>query len=168
MTAEFGGLNQLTGIDLRVLGDWDDPAELVKSILREANLPNQPKVAISEQSTGETVIELQHLIPDAKFTSATQLLRLLRVIKSEAEIDKMREAGRITENAFTDVIKQLRLGMTELEIVQEVNYQLRKHGSLGQSFVTSLYNAGPNHPLVIRSTHGNMASGIESTCVGAI
>ena len=26
-------------------------------------------------------------------------------------------------------------------------YQLRRHGSLGPSFTTSLYNSGPNHPL---------------------
>jgi Xaa-Pro dipeptidase len=38
--------------------------------------------------------------------------------------------------------------MTELEVVTEVDYQLRKHGSLGPSFTTSLYCSGPNHPLL--------------------
>ena len=72
----------------------------------------------------------------------------MRVIKSEADIALMREAGRISEAAFAETLGSLRLGMTELEIVEEVNYQLRKHGSLGQSFTTSLYNSGPNHPLL--------------------
>ena len=148
MTAEFGGLSRLQGIDIRVLGDWDLPAELVKSILSELDLPAQPRVAISDFSTGETVSHLAPLLPGARWLSATSLLRPMRVIKSEADIDLMRQAGRITEAAFADTLKRLRHGMTELEIVEEVNYQLRKHGSLGQSFTTSLYNSGPNHPLL--------------------
>jgi Xaa-Pro aminopeptidase len=87
-------------------------------------------------------------LPQAVFVSATKLLRQLRVIKSEAEIETMRQAGAITEAAFTAVCQQLKHGMTELEIVSEVDYQLRKHGSLGPSFTTSLYNSGPNHPLL--------------------
>ena len=148
MTAEFGGLSRLEGIDIRVLGDWDEPAALVKSILDDFNLPDNPRIAISDFSSGETVSQLQPLLPGATWISATQLLRPMRVIKSEADIELMKEAGRITEAAFADTLKALRLGMTELEIVEEVNYQLRKHGSLGQSFTTSLYNSGPNHPLL--------------------
>ena len=72
----------------------------------------------------------------------------MRVIKTQDDIELMKIAGRITESAFADTLKALRQGMTELEIVEEVNYQLRKHGSLGQSFTTSLYNSGPNHPLL--------------------
>ena len=148
MTAEFGGLSRLQGIDIRVLGDWDLPAEMVKSILDGFDLPDNPRVAISDFTTGETVSHLAGLLPDARWLSATSLLRPMRAIKSEADIDLMRQAGRITEAAFADTLKTLRHGMTELEIVEEVNYQLRKHGSLGQSFTTSLYNSGPNHPLL--------------------
>ena len=42
MTAEFGGLSRLEGIDIRVLGDWDEPAEMVKLILADFNLPDNP------------------------------------------------------------------------------------------------------------------------------
>ncbi len=148
MTAEFGGLNRLEGIDIRVLGDWDEPAEMVKSILDDFNLPENPRVAISDFTRGETVSNLQPLLPGATWLSATDLLRPLRLIKSQSDIDEMKEAGRITEAAFADTLSSLKLGMTELEIVEEVNYQLRKHGSLGQSFTTSLYNSGPDHPLL--------------------
>lgn len=148
MTAEFGGLNKLEGIDIRVLGDWDVPAEMVKKILDGFNLPANPRIAISDFTRGETISNLQPIVPTATYLSATDLLRPMRMIKSQHDIDEMKEAGRITEAAFADTLTNLRLGMTELEIVQEVNYQLRKHGSLGQSFTTSLYNSGPNHPLL--------------------
>lgn len=148
MSAEFGGLGSLKGIEIRVLGDWDDPAQMVRDILSKFNLPPQPRVAISDHTTGETIVQLQRILPDARFSSATDLLRPLRVLKTEADIAIMRKAGEITEAAFADVLKQLRIGMTELEIISEVDYQLRKHGSLGPSFTTSLYNSGPNHPLL--------------------
>jgi len=149
MSAEFGGLSRLEGtIDLRVLGDWDDPAVLAADIIKGFNLPAAPRVAISDQTRGETIVALQTILPDAKFISATKILRKLRTIKDADEIATMRRAGEITEAAFADVIKNLKLGMTELEVVQEVNFQLRRHGSLGESFTTSLYNSGPNHPLM--------------------
>jgi len=147
MTAEFGGLNKLENIDIRVLGDWDEPADMLKGILDSFNLPDNPRVAISDFTRGETISNLQPILPDAIFLSATDLLRPMRMIKSQVDIDEMKEAGRITEAAFADTLKNLKLGMTELEVVEEVNYQLRKHGSLGQSFTTSLYNSGPNHEL---------------------
>lgn len=148
MTAEFGGLSRLQGIDIRVLGDWDEPAELLRGILDDFDLPENPRVAISDFATGETVSQLQRLLPGAVWLSATALLRPLRVIKSSADIELMKQAGRITEAAFADTLAQMRHGMTELQIVEEVNYQLRKHGSLGQSFTTSLYNSAPSLPLI--------------------
>lgn len=148
MTAEFGGLSRVEGIDLRILGDWDSPAQMVSDIIAGFDLPQNPRVAISDKTEGETVVGLHKLLPGAVFVSATDLLRQLRVIKSAEEIDMMRRAGAITEAAFADVLKQLKHGMTELDIISEVDYQLRKHGSLGPSFTTSLYNSGPNHPLL--------------------
>lgn len=146
MSAELGGLDQLTGVQMRVLGDWDDPADLVRDILKGFDLPAKPRLAISDKTEGETVIHLQAILPDVRFVSGTKILRTMRVVKGEDEIAIMRTAGEITEAAFADVLKALKIGMTELEIIEEVNFQLRRHGSIGPSFTTSLYNSGPNHP----------------------
>ena len=148
MTAEFGGLGALQNIDIRVLGDWDDPAVLARRVLDGFALPDMPRVAVSEHATGETLIHLQQLLPQAVFLSATALLRPLRVIKSEEEIATMRRAGEITEQAFAAVLGQLKHGMTELDIMAEVDYQLRRYGALGPSFTTSFYNSGPALPLL--------------------
>lgn len=146
MTAEFGGLERLTGVQLRVLGDFDDPAVLVREIVH--GLPAKPRVAISNFAHGETIPHLHAILPDATFVSGTDILRTLRAIKGDDEVAIMRRAGEITEAAFADVLKQLKHGMTELDIIDEVDHQLRKHGALGPSFTTSLYNSGPNYPLI--------------------
>jgi Xaa-Pro aminopeptidase len=149
MSAEFGGLERLKGIEIRVLGDWDRPEDMIRHLLRDFfDRPQSLQVAISDSTSGETIVALQELVPDAAFISASELIRQLRVVKSEDEIATMRRAGEITEAAFRDVLAKLKPGMTELEIISEVDYQLRRHGSLGPSFVTSLYNSGPQHPLM--------------------
>ena len=148
MTAEFGAKGGTDGLDVRVLGDWDDPVTMVRGILTELGIRDGATIATSDDAEAESLMELQALVPGARFASATHILRELRVIKDADEIATMREAGRITEAAFADVLKMLKIGMTELDIVAEVDFQMKRHGSLGPSFTTSLYNTGPNHPIL--------------------
>ena len=156
MTAEFGGLRATEGLDIRELGDHDDPVTLVSELLDGFQLPAQPRIATGDRAHAETLMALQALRPGALFCSATEVLRQRRVIKSEEEIGVMRAAGVITEAAFRDALGQFKHGMTELEIMSEVNFQLRRHGSLGESFTTSLYNSGPNHPLLMGQRSASM------------
>ena len=149
MTAEFGGLGTQQGVNIRVLGDHDDPAKLVGDILNNFDLSAQPRIATGDRAHAESLVGLQTLRPGAQFLSATEILRRQRVIKSEAEIEVMRAAGAITEAAFSDALDNFRHGMTEQEIISEINFQLRRHGSLGESFTTSLYNSGPDHSLLM-------------------
>jgi Xaa-Pro aminopeptidase len=148
MSAEFGALAGAGEVEQRILGDFDDPATLLRDILNQFRLPDIPAVAISDHTEGETVVELQTLLPDAVYQSATRLLNPMRAVKDADDIEAMRQAGAVTEAAFADVLRQLKQGMTELDIIAEVDYQLRRHGALGPSFTTSLYNSGPNHPLL--------------------
>jgi Xaa-Pro aminopeptidase len=148
MSAEFGNLSSVTSVQLRVMGDWDNPFNIVKDILKSFGVGSTPRIAIGERAYAETVAALHSFLPAAIFSNATDLLRVLRVVKDEEEIAIMRWAGEITEAAFADVITQLKHGMTELDIISEVDYQLRRHGSLGPSFTTSMYNSGPDTPLL--------------------
>ncbi|MHB2170040.1 M24 family metallopeptidase [Alsobacter sp. R-9] len=149
MSAEYGGLGAAQGIDIRVLGDWDDPEQLARDILQGFDLPARPRIAVSDKAEGESLIHLQRMLPDAVFVSATQILRTLRTVKSPEEIALMKEAGRMTEAAFAEVLPKLKLGMTELDVIAEVDFQMKRQGSLGATFTTSLYNTGPNHPLLL-------------------
>jgi len=148
MTAEFGAVAGTDDVVLHVLQDHDDPAEMVRGFLRSFELPRRPRIAIGDTTHGSTVSALQALLPDAAFLSASDLLRPQRVVKSAEEIATMRRAGEVTEAAFADVLARLEHGMTELDVVTEVDHQLRRHGSLGPSFTTSLYTSGPHHPLL--------------------
>ncbi|MGK7865773.1 M24 family metallopeptidase [Falsiroseomonas sp. E2-1-a20] len=149
MTAEFGGRGAPEGVELRVLGDWDDPAKLVSDLLAGFRLPARPRIAISERAQADSLVHLQALLPDAVFVSATAILREQRLIKAPEEIALMREAGRRTEAAFAALLPKLRFGMTELDAIAELDWQMKRQDSLGPTFTTTLYNTGPNNPLML-------------------
>jgi len=146
MTAEnhYGGA--LTG-NVRVIADRDDPMAVGREVLSAFKPGDKPRIALGNYALGETAVNLQKLLPGVVFSSATELLRPLRRIKSADEIEVMREAGTVTEAAFTEVLAKLKHGITEAEIESEIDYQLRKHNAIGPSFTTAMYNSGPNHPV---------------------
>ena len=63
MTAEFGGLRATEGLDIRELGDHDDPVTLVSELLDGFQLPAQPRIATGDRAHAETLMALQALRP---------------------------------------------------------------------------------------------------------
>jgi len=136
----------VTGYDLRVLSDAADPAALAGDLLDALGAPATPTIALDDRAWAETLLGLQTQRPGARFISAAPTMRPLRLIKDADELAIMRQAGAITEAAFRDTLPKLRHGMTTLDLISEVDYQLKRHGSTAPSFVTSFYNMGVNHP----------------------
>lgn len=65
----------------------------------------------------------QHLVrglPDAKFNDSRELVNWARLVKSEAELVYMREAGKIISNTMRQAIANLKPGVREYEVVAEV------------------------------------------------
>ncbi|HLY24723.1 MAG TPA: Xaa-Pro peptidase family protein [Aggregatilineales bacterium] len=146
MTAEFD-LQGMVGGELRVITDQEDTTAAARELLGRFKLGKQPHIALGVTTQAETAVALQQLVPDVLFSNASELIRPLRQIKSGDDLDVMRRAGAVTEAAFGEVLKHLKHGMTENEINAEVDLQLRRHGALGPSFVTTMYNSGPKHHL---------------------
>ncbi len=78
------------------------------------------------------------------FTNQTKLLRM---IKEREEINSIKRAAFIARNAFMKVYPQLRVGVTEKEIADELSYQIRKASAQRESF-DIIVAAGENasHP----------------------
>lgn len=148
MTAEFHAPSSDLG-EMRVLPDQGDVSAFAKAVLGSFALGTAPRIAVGNYAWAESVVALQTLLPNAVFSNAADLIRPLRRIKSDEEIAVLRQAGQITETAFAAVLDQLKIGMTEVEICAEVDLQLRRHGALGPSFTTAMYNSGPNRPVAL-------------------
>src|SRR5699024_2280236 len=77
---------------------------------------------------------LNNIYPDAKFTDIQPFVNSQRMKKSRTEINFAQEAVRIIENVLAEGIKKVSIGMTESELVAELEYLMRKLGADGPSF----------------------------------
>jgi Xaa-Pro dipeptidase len=93
------------------------------------------------------LLEFRHVkagAPEADFPDATDVLAELRLRKDKAEVDAMRRAVNIAQDALEAVIPQIKVGMTEREVASELVMQLLKHGSESEMPFAPIVSAGPN------------------------
>jgi ectoine hydrolase len=78
--------------------------------------------------TARAYAELQKNLPDARFANADLLVNWVRLVKSDAEIDLMRQAGQIANRVMTTAIDRLEPGVRECDAVAAV-YQAQMSGT---------------------------------------
>src|SRR6266542_2887922 len=72
---------------------------------------------------------LRERLPDARLGDASDLLLALRQVKSPAEIALLRECARITDAGGRAVLEWARPGVTEREVLVQVEAALKRAGS---------------------------------------
>lgn len=65
----------------------------------------------------------------------------LRLIKSAAEIERIRQSTHIIDRTLMELVPALRLGMSRLELIREAKYRLMKNGAGGVDHVTVAFGA---------------------------
>ena len=72
------------------------------------------------------------------------MLSQLRLKKDKAEVDAMRRAVKIAQDALEATIPLIKIGMTERELASELVMQLLKHGSDSELPFAPIVSGGPN------------------------
>ncbi|MFE4569361.1 M24 family metallopeptidase [Paenibacillus chitinolyticus] len=80
--------------------------------------------------------ELKSCIGASRFSSVDELLRDMRVIKSEDEIGLMKDAVTLVEEVLRRGLQKVAVGVTEIELVAELEFQMKKLGAQSPSFST--------------------------------
>jgi len=88
----------------------------------------------SQHVTFATYQKMQSAFSDFELISTTGLPEKLRLIKSPDEIETMRQATKIADKAYLDIIKLLKPGVTEYELSVELKYRMMKYGAEKDSF----------------------------------
>lgn len=79
----------------------------------------------------------------AELVPASALITGLRAVKDQEELDAMKEAQRITDEAFTAICAWIKPGMTEQEIGARIQYEMLTRGAERMSF-DPIVASGPN------------------------
>ena len=82
--------------------------------------------------------------PEAEYPDASEVLSGLRLRKDKAEVDAMRTAVKIAQDALEATLPFIKIGMTEKEISSELVVQLLKHGSDPEMPFSPIVSAGLN------------------------
>lgn len=84
-----------------------------------------------------TVAELsayEKKIPNVSFLPLGDPIEKMRKVKTEREIEKIAEAQKLAEAAFSYILPRLGVGRTENDIAAEIEYFMKKNGASGPSF----------------------------------
>jgi len=93
------------------------------------------------------LLEFRHVkngAPEADYPDASDVLSGLRLKKDKAEVDAMRRAVKIAQDALEATIPFIKVGMTEREVSSELVMQLLKHGSDPEMPFSPIVSGGPN------------------------
>ncbi|NOH04527.1 MAG: aminopeptidase P family protein [Chloroflexi bacterium] len=93
------------------------------------------------------LMEFRHVragAPEADYPDASEVFANLRLRKDKAEVDAMRKAVKIAQDALEAAIPHIKIGTTEKEIAGELVVQLLRHGSESDLPFAPIVSAGPN------------------------
>ena len=87
--------------------------------------------------------ELQERYPGVEIVDRTNVLAKMRSVKSKAEQKMMREATEISRLAYDRMLRTVRPGMSEWDVMETLEHGYRSHGSRGPGYNT-IVGAGLN------------------------
>lgn len=93
------------------------------------------------------LMEFSHVkagAPESEYPDASEVLIGLRLKKDKVEVDAMRRAVKIAQDALEAAIPLIKIGMTERELSSELVIQLLKHGSDPAIPFAPIVSGGPN------------------------
>ena len=97
----------------------------------QSMIAEQSRVTVAEWNSLKKAFPSVELIDSPLLD---QELNALRAVKTEKEFADLREAQRLTEEAFERMLTFLRPGVTEREAALEIEFYMRRHGAESVAF----------------------------------
>lgn len=117
--------------------DTQNPWEIIQTLIISKGILHSNWAIEKQHLTVQKLEALQKFFPRGCFTfDYSPFMANLRIRKSADEIEKMKKAGYWADEAIKIGALALHAGVSELEIVAEIEYQLKKRGISQMSFDT--------------------------------
>ena len=131
---------KIAQVEVKCVGGEATHLSMAKEYIEANGLHN-----VGFESGAMTVDEHRHYAQELPciLTPAQSLLDDLRAAKDEEEMEAMKKAQKITDDAFRAILSFIRPGMTEREIAARLVYEMMRMGADKVSF-DPIVAAGPN------------------------
>ncbi|AEG61307.1 aminopeptidase P family protein [Desulforamulus ruminis] len=90
--------------------------------------------------------ELQEKLPGVKLESSRELIEELRMVKNPGEMEPLRQAMAIGDQALAHILKYVKPGVSEWDLALELEFYMRRQGASGVAFET-IMASGPRSAL---------------------
>ena len=132
---------------LQVFAYPENPAEWDGLFRKAAQSLNLDGKQIGVEPRQLRLLEFRHVkasAPEADYPDASEVLASLRLRKDSAEVEAMRRAVSIAQEALEATIPLIKIGMTEKELSSELVVQLLRQGSEPEMPFAPIVSGGPN------------------------
>ena len=127
--------------------------------LVEKYVPNGIKklgIAGSAITSMPVYLGLKEHLPGVELIKADMTLWPLRFVKSENELDCLREAFRISEIAIEAILNEIKPGMTELQVIGIAQREIYKHGGEYEGHSLYCFCGKSTNNAISRPTHNKI------------
>jgi Xaa-Pro aminopeptidase len=121
----------ISGAEIGMLGAGQTYRKLVKALVEQTGAA---KVGFEEEYMSVADFRLWEKELSAQLVPASKLLTDLRMVKDQGELCAMKEAQRITDEAFSEILNDIKPGVAECEIAARLTYLMARKGAERNSF----------------------------------
>ena len=107
---------------------------IISEVASQAEAMNIKTLGFEKETMTYGMYELYNDALKADLVPVSGLIEKIRLIKTEQEINIIKVACEIADHAFTHILEFIKPGRTELEVSNELEFFMRKHGAAGSSF----------------------------------
>lgn len=119
---------------------WRDAEDDPYAIVGDAIPPG--RFAITDHMWASHLLALQRTSSEHTFVAAGEAVPLLRAVKDEEEVERLRAAGSAADAVFSEILGLGFAGRTERQVAQDLARLLREHGHQRADF--TVVGSGPN------------------------
>ncbi|MBA2314909.1 MAG: aminopeptidase P family protein [Chloroflexi bacterium] len=129
--------------DVRI-ATWDETEDPYELALGDVGTGGAAPslLAVSDRLWASHLLRFQAARPGARFAPASSVLRELRMVKDEDEIDLLRRAAHAADRVVTRIAAGPLVGRTEVDVAREVRERLIENGHQEAHF--AIVGSGPN------------------------
>lgn len=130
--------------DVRSWKDGEDPIAHLLDLATDWDL-RSGIIAVDDEMPAQMLLKMQAALPAALFRAGQPVLSTLMRKKEPTELDLMRRAGRIADDAFEAVLPQIRAGMSERQVAGLLSQAMAERGGV-PTFAIVAAGAGAAEP----------------------
>ncbi|HEY8343285.1 MAG TPA: Xaa-Pro peptidase family protein [Calditerricola sp.] len=134
---------EATGLSVRTYTDAEGPENAVREAVGTARGP----LGVEKHAlTLDWAERLGEWLGVSRWVDVAPQVRRLRMIKDAQEVEALRKAALVADRVLEAALQHFRVGMTELDLVAELELQARRAGADGMAF-SPLVLSGPRSAL---------------------